>query len=72
MTVAELDKALDAERELGVALDDYAGQWVAICDREVIANAETLGELVEQVEASGRQEAEVIQVPRDPAAACFY
>jgi hypothetical protein len=72
MTVAELNKALDEERELGVVLDDYAGQWVAIRDRTVVASAATLGELVEQVEAEGGQEVEVIQVPRDPAAACFY
>lgn len=72
MTVADLDKTLNDERELGVALDDYAGQWVGICDRHVIASAETLEELVEQVEASGLEEVEVIQVPKDPAAACFY
>jgi Family of unknown function (DUF5678) len=72
MTVAELSKALNDERELGVALDDYAGQWVGICDRQVIAHAATLEELVEQVEASGLEEVEVIQVPKDPAAACFY
>lgn len=72
MTVAELNKALDEERELGAVLDDYAGQWVAIRDRAVIASAPTLGELVEQVEAEGGQEVEVIQVPKDPAAACFY
>lgn len=72
MTVAELSKALNEERELGLALDAYAGQWVAIRDRAVIASAESLGELVEQIEAEGGQEVEVIQVPKDPAAACFY
>lgn len=72
MTVAEINQALEAERELGVALDDYAGQWVGVCDHEVVANAATLGELVEQIEASGKTEVEVIQVPEDTSAACFF
>jgi hypothetical protein len=72
MTVAEINKALEAERALGVSLDQYAGEWVGVCDREIVANAATLGELVEQLEASGKTEVEVIQVPKDPAAACFF
>jgi putative hemolysin len=72
MTVAEINKALEAERELGVSLDQYAGEWVGVCDHEIVANAATLGELVEQLEASGKTEVEVIQVPQDPGAACFF
>lgn len=72
MTVAEINKALEAERELGVSLDQYAGKWVGVCDHEIVANAATLGELVEQLEASGKTEVEVIQVPKDPGAACFF
>jgi hypothetical protein len=72
MTVAEINKALEAERELGVSLDQYAGEWVGVCDHEIVANAATLGELVEQLEASGKTEVEVIQVPKDPGAACFF
>ena len=72
MTVAEINKALEAERELGLTLDDYAGQWVGVCDHEVVASAATLGELVERIEASGKTEVEVIQVPEDTSAACFF
>jgi putative hemolysin len=72
MTVAEIDKALEAERELGQYLDKYAGEWVGVCDHEVVANAVTLGELIEQLEASGKTEVEVIQVSKDPGAACFF
>ncbi len=72
MTVAEINKALEAERELGVSLGQYAGEWVGVCDHEIVANAATLGELVEQLEASGKTEVEVIQVPQDPGAACFF
>lgn len=72
MTVAEMDKALKAERELGRYLDEYAGEWVGVHDHEIVANAATLEELVEQLEASGKAEVEVIQVPKDPGAACFF
>lgn len=72
MTVAEMNKALEAERELGQYLDKYAGEWVGVCDHEIVANAATLEELIEQLEASGKTEVEVIQVPTDPGAACFF
>lgn len=72
MTVAEMNKALEAERELGVALDHYAGEWVGICDHSVVVHAATLGELVERIEASEVKEVEVLQVPEDPNAACFF
>lgn len=72
MTVAEINKALEAERELGITLDDYAGQWVGVYDHVVVASAATLGELVEQIEASGKTDVEVIQVPEDTGAACFF
>lgn len=72
MTVAEIDKALEAERELGLSLDQYAGEWVGVCDHEVVAHAATLEELIEQLEASEKTEVEAIQVPTDPGAACFF
>jgi Family of unknown function (DUF5678) len=72
MTVAEIDRALDAERKLSEILNDYAGQWVGVCDHGVVASAASLGELVEQIEASGQTNVEVIQVPKDTSAACFF
>jgi hypothetical protein len=72
MTVAEINKALEAERELGVVLDGYAGEWVGIHDHSVVVHAATLGELLEQVEASEFKEVEVLQVPENPGAACFF
>ncbi len=72
MTVAEINKALKAERELGTILNDYAGKWVGVSEHEVVASAVTLGELVEQIEASGKTDVEVIQVPEDTSAACFF
>jgi Family of unknown function (DUF5678) len=73
MTVAEIDKQqLEAERRLSVALDDYAGEWVGICDHSVVVHAATLGELVERIKAAQIEEVEVLQVPEDPNAACFF
>ena len=72
MTVAEINRALKAERKLGVELDDYAGQWVGVYDHAVVASAASLGELVEQIEASGQTGVEVIQIPEDTSAACFF
>jgi hypothetical protein len=73
MTVSERNHALQAERELGVSLDAYAGQWVAVLGHEVVLSAQTLGELLEQISShEGFEQAEVIQVPLEKAAACFY
>jgi hypothetical protein len=70
MTVAEI---VQAEKELGTQLEEFAGKWVATCDFEVVAHADTLGELLEQVESQGLQEkATVRQVPQHPGAACFF
>jgi hypothetical protein len=73
MTVAELHRAIEGERRLGRHLEEYPGQWVAVCDQKVVAHAETLGELLEQIESQGLQDqATVLQVPAEQAAACFF
>ncbi len=72
MTVAEI---VQAERELGAQLEEFAGKWVATRDRdfEILAHADTLGELLEQVESEGlAEEATIRQVPEHPGAACFF
>ena len=68
MTVAE---QIAAEHNLGTRLDQYAGQWVAIRDHEVVVAAATLGELLEQIGEEGN-EVEILQVARNPHAACFF
>lgn len=68
MTVAE---EVQAERELSKELENYPGQWVAVRGHEVVASADTLGELLEQVESAG-EEVEVLRVPAEKAAACFF
>jgi hypothetical protein len=70
MTVAEI---VQAEKELGARLEEFAGKWVATLDFEVVAHADTLEELLEQVESEGIAEgATILQVPEHPGAACFF
>jgi hypothetical protein len=68
MTVAE---QVAAEHTLAHTLDEYKGLWVAIRDHAVVASAETLGELREQIEGEFA-EVEVLHVASDPHAACFF
>lgn len=70
MTVHELDQAVEAEERLSHALEQYAGQWVAIADHAVIAHAETLEDLLAQVE--GQEVERVQQVPEHTGIACFF
>jgi hypothetical protein len=39
-----------AEETLAIELGDYIGQWVAVGDHHVVAHAETLRELLDQIE----------------------
>lgn len=70
MTVNELDRAVEAEGRLGHALEQYAGQWVAIADHAVIAYAETLEDLLVQVE--GQEVERLQQVPAEAGIACYF
>jgi hypothetical protein len=67
MTVAE---QIEAETQLGDALKDYAGKWVAVREHVVVAHADTLKALLEQI---AEQEVEaVLEVPEDHTAVCFF
>jgi hypothetical protein len=51
MTVADLERHLELERELGKKLRErYAGKWVAVADHEVIASADSEDALHEQLD----------------------
>jgi Family of unknown function (DUF5678) len=68
MTVAD---QLKAEQGLGDTLRDYAGQWVAIHDYEVVASAESLDELLDQIEGES-EDTTVLQVTEDENVTCFF
>jgi len=67
VTVAE---QIAAETELNDRLAQYAGRWVAVRDRDIVADSDSLKGLHDQIEDSS--EVEVLQVADDPHVACFY
>ena len=70
MTAAELDQALSAEESLAKELAGYAGCWVAIADRSVIASANSLEDLLDRVDPEGLDR--ILQVAGEPVAGCLY
>jgi hypothetical protein len=70
LSTAELRHAVEAERALAGELEQHAGQWVAVADHHVIASAETLHELLEQVDEGAIDG--VLQVPTELGTACFF
>lgn len=70
MTTAELTRALEAEEVLARELPEYAGRWVAIRDRAIVADADTLEELLQRVDPEGLDR--IIEVPRETVASCLY
>ena len=71
MTVAEvLHREVQAERALSDALGRYAGRWVAVRDHQVVADAETLPELMELIDSDDVEA--VFEVAREQATACFF
>jgi hypothetical protein len=67
MTVAE---QISAEEALANKLEQYAGDWVAVRDHEIVASDTSLEGLLEQVERIS-EEVEVFQAAAD-SSACFY
>lgn len=48
--MADLMSAVEAEKRLSTDLEQYAGQWVAVKDQQVVAHASTLDEVLSMVE----------------------
>jgi hypothetical protein len=67
--VSELMRQVEAERELAVTLDDYAGAWVAVREHLVVAHAETLSALLEEIDPDSVEG--VFQVT-EQGTACFF
>lgn len=70
MTPTELDRALRAEEILAKELAGYAGRWVAISDRSIVASANSLEELLSRVDPEGLDR--IFEVATEPVAGCFY
>lgn len=67
MTVAE---QIRAEEQLSAALTQYAGRWVAVDGHQVVADADSLDQLLEQL--TGEEVEAVFQVPAETGIACFF
>jgi hypothetical protein len=70
MTTIELDRALAAEEVLAQELSRYAGCWVAVADRSVVASANSLEALLDRVDPEGLDR--ILEVSSVPTAGCFF
>lgn len=70
MVPTELNQALRAEEVLAKELGEYAGRWVAITDRSIVASANTLEDLLDRVDPEGLDR--ILEVATEPVAGCFY
>jgi uncharacterized protein DUF5678 len=48
--MTDLMNAVEAEKRLSTVLEQHAGEWVAVKDHEVVADASTLDELLTLVD----------------------
>jgi hypothetical protein len=72
MSVAELSQQVLAEKELARELEVHAGEWVAVKDHRIVANAPTLAGLVAKVDNECLTIDGMLQVPEGPSGACFF
>ena len=64
------EQRVQAEEDFGLQLMQYAGQWVAVLDHNIVATDEHLGPLVDRLNGQ-RDSAEIFQVPKDHGSACL-
>jgi hypothetical protein len=68
-----LRQQISAERDLSKRLLEYAGEWVAVRNHEVVAHAPSLEKLMELVsDTQGEATVEVFEVSPEPEAVCFF
>lgn len=72
MSTVEADRAIQAELVLGDELAQYAGEWVAVYGHHVVAHANTLRELSDQIEQEEIEAEGAFQVPTGDATSCFF
>jgi hypothetical protein len=74
----ELDMALlekaqaqaEAERELGRRLEEYLGRWVALDGQKIVADADTLEQLLSIIDVDDVER--VLQVENTSGVTCFF
>lgn len=67
--MVDLMAEVQAERVLGEKLEAFAGQWVAVSGHEVVAHAESLGALLDQIDAD---EVDGVFQVAEQGTACFF
>ena len=72
MSTVELEHTLEAEQVLADALSDYAGRWVAVRGQQVVADADTVEELLGEIRSEEIEIERFFHVPQGDAVACFY
>lgn len=70
MPATPQDKHLEAERQLSVDLEEYAGCWVAVKDHRVAHKADTLKNLL--IEIRGKEVDRILQVAEETGSAAFF
>lgn len=68
--MSPLREQIRAEEELTRKLDQYVGQWVAVCDHEVVDHADTFVELSD--ETDGKAIDGLFRVVAERGAICFF
>jgi hypothetical protein len=61
---------VEAERELGERLQEYLGRWVALDGQTIVADADTLEELLAIIDVDHVER--VLQVEQTSGVTCFF
>ncbi|HYM53936.1 MAG TPA: hypothetical protein VES97_01130 [Solirubrobacteraceae bacterium] len=73
MATVSVTKALEAEEQLATDLNEYIGEWVAVCDHDVVCHTETLRGLLDAIETQDIDRIDrIFEVSEDPGIGCFF
>ena len=64
-----LQEQVRAERSLSERLGPYSGKWIAVRDHDIVADAETLDDLLAEL---GDEEYEAVFEVVEQGTACFF
>ena len=73
MATVNVTKVLAAEEKLAANLNDYAGEWVAIRDHDVVCHARTLRGLLAATETQDIEGIDrILEVSTASGISCFF